>query len=212
MKRAWRIRVKYCGMTRARDARLAVDIGADAIGLIFYPPSPRAVSVEQALEVLAGVPPLVTSVGVFVNPSLEELRDVVGRVPLDLVQFHGEEDPGLCAAAGRPWIKAVGMHDGVDVHAMAKRYAGARGLLLDTFSARHKGGTGVAFDWSLVPREIDKPVLLAGGLEAGNVAAAIEAVQPYAVDVNGGVESSPGIKDAARMEAFMREVRRVQAA
>jgi phosphoribosylanthranilate isomerase len=207
-----RVRVKFCGMTRAADARVAVALGADAIGLIFYPPSPRAVAVEQALAVLDAVGPLVTTVGVFVNPSASELAAVLARVPLDMLQFHGEEDPALCAGAGRPWIKAVGMREGVDARAAARRYAGARGLLLDTFSARIKGGTGRAFDWTLVPAELDRPVILAGGLDAGNVAQAIAAVRPYAVDVNGGVESSPGVKDARKMEAFMQEVERAQAA
>lgn len=207
-----RVRVKFCGMTRPDDARAAVALGADAIGLIFYPPSPRAVSVEQALAVLDAVGPLVSTVGVFVNPSASELAAVLTRMPLDMLQFHGEEDPALCAGAGRPWIKAVGMREGVDARAAARRYAGARGLLLDTFSARKKGGTGHAFDWTLVPADLDRPVILAGGLDAANVAQAIAAVRPYAVDVNGGVESSPGVKDARKMEAFMQEVERAQAA
>ncbi len=199
-------------MTRARDARVAAELGADAIGLIFYPPSPRAVTVDQALAVLDALPPLVTTVGVFVDPEAAELAAVLDRVPLDLVQFHGQEDPILCASAGRPWIKAVGMGAGADPGDAARRYAGARALLLDTHSARLKGGTGRAFDWSLVPRGLGKPVVLAGGLDADNVADAIRAVRPWAVDTAGGVESAPGIKDAGRMEAFMREVERVQAA
>jgi len=207
-----RVRVKFCGMTRAADARAAAALGADAIGLIFYPPSPRAVSVEQALAVLDAVAPLVSTVGVFVNPTAAELAAVLSRVPLDMVQFHGEEDPALCASAGRPWIKAVGMREGVDLRVTARRYPAARGLLLDTFSAREKGGTGRVFDWSLVPADLGRPVILAGGLDAGNVAQAIAAVRPYAVDANGGVESAPGVKDTGRMEAFMREVERAQAA
>lgn len=199
-------------MTRPADARVAVALGADAIGLIFYPPSPRAVSVDQALAVLDAVAPLVSTVGVFVNPTAAELDAVLARVPLDMVQFHGEEDPVLCAGARRPWIKAVGMREGVDPRVTARRYPGARGLLLDTFSAREKGGTGRVFDWTLVPADLDRPVILAGGLDAGNVAQAIAAVRPYAVDVNGGVESSPGVKDVGSMEAFMQEVKRAQAA
>lgn len=207
-----RIRVKFCGMTRPADARTAVALGADAIGLIFYPPSPRAVTLAQASAVLDAVAPLVTTVGVFVNPTEQQLAEVLARVPLDLLQFHGEEDPAFCAAAGRPWIKALGMREGIDVRALAYRYDGARGLLLDTFSAHKKGGTGRAFDWSLVPADLHRPMLLAGGLDAGNVSRAIAAVRPYAVDVNGGVESSPGVKDVVKMEAFMREVERAQAA
>jgi len=207
-----RVRVKFCGITRAQDAEQAARLGADAIGLIFYPPSPRAVTPQQALEVIGALPPLVSVVGVFVDPQSDALAQVLERVPLDLLQFHGEEDPALCAGAGRPWIKSVGMRAGVDVQAAARRYAGARGLLLDTFSARDKGGTGRAFDWALVPAHAGKPLLLAGGLDPGNVAAAIRAVRPHAVDANGGVELRPGIKDAQRMEAFMREVESVEAA
>lgn len=207
-----RSRVKFCGITRAQDARVAAALGADAIGLIFYPPSPRAVTVEQALTVLDATAPLLTTVGVFVNPSAQQLAAVLARVPLDMLQFHGDEDPALCAGAGRPWIKALGMREGTDARAAARRYPGARGLLLDTFSARSKGGTGRVFDWSLVPADLDRPVILAGGLDAGNVAQAIAAVRPYAVDVSGGVESSPGVKDAGKMEAFIQEVERAQAA
>ena len=207
-----RIRVKYCGMTRIEDARHAAALGADGVGLSFYPPSPRAVDPEQAARIVGALPPLVTAVGVFVDPTPEDLEQVLSRVPLDLLQFHGNEDPTLCESTGRPWIKTVGMREGVDVRAVAQRYGGARGLLLDTFSAQKKGGTGRAFDWSLVPPDPGLPVLLAGGLDADNVASAIAAVRPYGVDVNGGVESSPGIKDAARMTAFMREVERAQAA
>jgi phosphoribosylanthranilate isomerase len=199
-------------MTRPEDARVAARLGADAIGLIFYPPSPRAVGVEQALAVLEALPPLVTTVGVFVDPQPEELARILERVPLDMLQFHGQEDPLVCAGAGRPWIKAVGMREGVDARSVAGRYPGARGILLDTFSARTKGGTGRAFDWSLVPADLGKPLLLAGGLDAGNVRAAIQALRPYAVDVSGGVESAPGLKDENKMQAFMREVESVQAA
>ena len=198
-----------CGMTRAEDALAAAHLGADAIGLIFYPPSPRAVDVEQALAVVRDLPPLVTLVGVFVNPDAAQLAAVLARVPLDMLQFHGEEEPDLCASAGRPWVKAVGMRQGVDVRAAARRYEGARGLLLDTFSAKDKGGTGRSFDWTLVPSDLGTSILLAGGLDAGNVQAAIRAVRPYAVDVNGGVESAPGVKDLMKMNAFMREVQGV---
>ena len=207
-----RVRVKFCGMTRAEDARAAGQLGADAIGLNFYPPSPRCVTPEQALEVVAALPPLVTSVGVFVDPDEAELDAVLAQVPLDLLQFHGLESPAQCARSGRPWIKAVGMRAGVDVAATAARYPQAKGLLLDTFSARSKGGTGRAFDWALVPTDLGRPVILAGGLSAENVADAIRSVRPFGVDANGGVEASPGIKDVNKMQAFMREVNGVQTA
>ena len=203
-----RVRVKFCGITRPEDARHAAQLGADAIGLIFYPPSPRAVDIERALEVLSAVPAMLTTVGVFVNPQPDELAALLAQVPLDLVQFHGDELPAVCRRSSRPWMKAVGMRDGIDVHDIAARYAGARGLLLDTFSAQQRGGTGRAFDWRLIPADLSVPIVLAGGLDASNVAAAIHAVRPHAVDANGGVESAPGIKDHRKMEAFMQEVER----
>ena len=205
-----RVRVKFCGITRPDDARCAAQLGADAVGLIFYPPSPRAVDVEQALEVLSVIPAMVTTVGVFVNPQPDELDAVLARVPLDLVQFHGDEAPDECARSPRPWMKAIAMCDEVDVSALAMRYVGARALLLDTFSVDRKGGTGRTFDWELIPGNLNVPIVLAGGLNAGNVAAAIRAVRPHAVDVNGGVESAPGVKEHKKMEAFMKEVQRVQ--
>lgn len=207
-----RVRVKFCGITRAQDALAAARLGADAIGLIFYPPSPRAVDVTQALAVVRDLPPFITTVGVFVDPRPDELAAAVEQVGLDLVQFHGNETPEFCRGAGRPFIKALGMRDGVDVVAEARRYDGARGLLLDTYSARDKGGTGRAFDWSLVPAETALPLILAGGLGAGNVADAVRRVRPFAVDANGGVETSPGIKDEDKMTAFMREVASVETA
>lgn len=207
-----RVRVKFCGITRPQDARYAADLGADAIGLIFYPPSPRSVDVEQACKVLAAVPAMVTTVGVFVNPDVEELDAILKRVPLDMVQFHGEESPQRCALSSRPWMKAVAMRDGVDLAESALQYAGARALLLDTFSAAVKGGTGRTFDWSLIPADPGIPIVLAGGLNAGNVGAALNAFRPHALDVNGGVESAPGIKDHTKMKAFMNEVQRGQAA
>jgi phosphoribosylanthranilate isomerase len=209
---AGRVRVKLCGMTRGEDARMAAALGADAVGLIFHPPSPRAVGAEQAAAVLEGLAPFVARVGVFVNPRPEALRAVLERVALDVVQFHGDEPPELCAAAGRPWIKAVAMRCRADAERAARRYSGAAALLLDTHSTQRRGGTGRTFDWSMVPRDLGLPVLLAGGLEPGNVAQAIRVVRPYAVDAASGVESAPGIKDHGKMQDFIREVTRGQAA
>jgi len=206
------VRVKFCGMTRAEDARAAAALGVDAIGLIFHPPSPRAVDADRAAAVVDGLAPFVTRVGVFVDPRPGAVEQVLARVPLDLLQFHGDEPPELCAAYGRPWIKAVAMRSRDDALAAARRYAGASALLLDTWSAQRRGGTGRAFDWSQVPQQLDRPVLLAGGLVAGNVADAIRAVRPYAVDTASGVESAPGVKDHDKMKAFMKEVTRGQAA
>ncbi|RZI91171.1 MAG: phosphoribosylanthranilate isomerase [Pseudomonas sp.] len=201
------VRSKICGITRIEDALAAADAGADAIGLVFYAKSPRAVDVHQARAIIAALPPFVTTVGLFVNASRCELNEILEAVPLDLLQFHGDETPSDCVGFNRPYIKALRVRPGDDLEAACQHYAGASGILLDTFVAGVPGGTGEAFDWSLVPAQLSKPIILAGGLSADNVAQAIAQVQPYAVDVSGGVEQTKGIKDAARIEAFMRAVR-----
>lgn len=205
-----RVRSKICGITRVEDALAAVEAGADAIGLVFYAKSPRAVSVEQAVEIVQALPPFVTSVGLFVNMPREQLLALLQQVPLDLLQFHGDESPAECEGYGRPYIKALRVRPGEDLAAAMAPYAGARGILLDTFVEGVPGGTGAAFDWSLVPQGVAKPIILAGGLEAHNVAAAIRQVRPYAVDVSGGVEASKGIKDAGKIRAFVKSVRDTQ--
>lgn len=205
-----RVRSKICGITRVEDALAAVEAGADAIGLVFYAKSPRAVSVEQAAEIVQALPPFVTSVGLFVNMPREQLQAVLQQVPLDLLQFHGDESPAECEGYGRPYIKALRVRPGENVAAAMAPYAGARGILLDTFVEGVPGGTGAAFDWSLVPQGVARPIILAGGLEAHNVAAAIRQVRPYAVDVSGGVEASKGIKDAGKIRAFVKSVRDAQ--
>jgi len=205
-----RVRSKICGITRVEDALATVEAGADAIGLVFYAKSPRAVSVEQAAEIVQALPPFVTSVGLFVNMPREQLLAVLQQVPLDLLQFHGDESPAECEGYGRPYIKALRVRPGENVAAAMAPYAGARGILLDTFVEGVPGGTGAAFDWSLVPQGVARPIILAGGLEAHNVAAAIRQVRPYAVDVSGGVEASKGIKDAGKIRAFVKSVRDTQ--
>jgi phosphoribosylanthranilate isomerase len=207
-----RVRVKVCGLTRPEDARAAADSGVDAVGMIFYPPSPRGVDIARAERVAQAVPAFVTRVGVFVDASEETVSEVLARVPLDLLQFHGSESPRRCASAPRPYIKSIAMREGVDLEAELERYATAQALLLDTHSEHLRGGTGRSFDWSLTRRRGNGAIILAGGLDAANVAAAIEAVRPHAVDVNGGVESSPGIKDPRKIELFVSEVERVKAA
>ncbi|MFV3381986.1 MULTISPECIES: phosphoribosylanthranilate isomerase [Pseudomonas] len=201
------VRSKICGITRIEDALAAAEAGADAIGLVFYAKSPRAVDVRQARAIIAELPPFVTTVGLFVNASRCELNEILEAVPLDLLQFHGDETPADCEGYHRPWIKALRVRPGDDLESACQRYAGARGILLDTYVPGVPGGTGEAFDWSLVPASLSKPIILAGGLSAGNVGQAIAQVRPYAVDVSGGVEQAKGIKDAAKIEAFMRAVK-----
>ncbi|CAD5109747.1 phosphoribosylanthranilate isomerase [Zestomonas carbonaria] len=202
------VRSKICGITRVEDALVAAEAGADAIGLVFYAKSPRAVSVQQARTIIAALPPFVTTVGLFVNASRCELGEILDAVPLDLLQFHGDEQPADCEGYHRPYIKALRVKAGDDIAAQVARYPKAAGILLDTYVPGVPGGTGEAFDWSLVPHDLGRPVVLAGGLNAANVRAAIERVRPYAVDVSGGVEAGKGIKDADKVRAFLAEVRR----
>ncbi|WOE81687.1 phosphoribosylanthranilate isomerase [Pseudomonas protegens] len=202
------VRSKICGITRIEDALAAVAAGADAIGLVFYAKSPRAVSVQQARAIIAALPPFVTTVGLFVNASRCELGEILDAVPLDLLQFHGDESAADCEGYHRPYIKALRVKVGDDVAAACQAYPRASGILLDTYVEGVPGGTGEAFDWSLVPQGLSKPIILAGGLSAQNVAEAIARVRPYAVDVSGGVEQSKGIKDSAKIQAFMQAVRR----
>jgi len=201
------VRSKICGITRVEDALVAAHAGADAIGLVFYPRSPRAVTVLQAREIINALPPFVTTVGLFVNATACEINETLDAVALDLLQFHGDETPEECARYGHPYIKALRVRPGDDIAEACRRYKGASGLLLDAFVEGVPGGTGLAFDWGLVPAELDKPIILAGGLTPENVSEAIEQVRPYGVDVSGGVERSKGIKDARRVEAFVKAVR-----
>lgn len=203
------VRSKICGITRVEDARAAAALGADAIGLVFYAKSPRAVTVEQARSIIAALPPFVTTVGLFVDIARDELQQILARVPLDLLQFHGNESAEQCEGFGRPYIKALRVKAGDDIVARVHGYPGASGILLDTYVEGLPGGTGEAFDWSLVPQELGKPVILAGGLHADNVAEAVARVRPYAVDVSGGVEASKGIKDAQKIAAFIQAARGV---
>jgi len=201
------VRSKICGITRLEDALAAAEAGADAIGLVFYAKSPRAVDVRQARAIIAGLPPFITTVGLFVNASRCELNEILEAVPLDVLQFHGDETPDDCDGYHRPWIKALRVRPGDDLEASCQRYAKASGILLDTYVAGVPGGTGEAFDWTLVPERLSKPIILAGGLSPENVGQAIAQVRPYAVDVSGGVEQGKGIKDAAKIEAFLRAVK-----
>jgi len=201
-----RVRVKICGITRIEDALNAVEHGADAIGLVFYEPSPRNIEIPQAIEIANKMPAFVSVVGLFVNAKPDFVQEVISQVKLDLLQFHGDETPQECASYGLPFIKAIRVKSDTNLVQCAKDFSASKALLLDTFTDGVAGGTGHVFDWNLIPAALDKPVILAGGLNAQNVARAINKVKPYAVDVSGGVEVSKGIKDAAKIAAFMQQV------
>ena len=203
-----RTRVKICGITRAQDAEAAAGQGADAIGLVFYRPSPRCVTLERARQIVAATPAFVATVAVFVNPSRDEVETVIRECGVTLLQFHGDEPPDFCAGFSRPYIKAARIRPDLDLLKYLSPHAAARAWMLDAFHEDLWGGTGGAFDWSLVPRSAAKPVILSGGLTADNVAEAVRRVRPYAVDVSTGVEGSKGIKDAAKIAAFIGAVRR----
>jgi len=202
-------RIKICGITRAEDALSAANNGADAIGLVFYQRSPRHVNVAQAKLLAGTLPPFVTVVGLFVNAEAAFVREVLANVPLDMLQFHGDETPEYCAQFDRPYLKAIRVKTGVDLLQCASDFRSAKGLLLDAHVEGIPGGTGTAFDWTLIPKQLPLPVILSGGLDAENVATAIKQVRPYAVDVSSGVEAGKGIKDAAKVAAFINEVKQI---
>ncbi len=204
-----RTRIKICGITRAEDADAAVEAGADALGLVFYPPSPRAVDVAQAVDAVGNVPAFVSVTALFVNPTVEEVQRVLDSVRIDLIQFHGDEDDDFCRQFKRPYIKALRVRQASDVVASCMRFPGALAILLDSYKPGVPGGTGETFDWSLIPETPPKPIILAGGLEPDNVASAITRIRPFAVDISGGVEASKGIKDHRKIEEFVNEVYRV---
>lgn len=205
-----RTRIKVCGITRPEDAVAAAMAGVDAIGLVFHAKSSRLVSVAQAAEIVAALPPFVTTVGLFVNADAAAVKHVLAAVPLDLLQFHGDETPAYCAGFGCPWLKALRMKPDIDLAAALQAYSAARGILLDAWHADQYGGTGQTFDWSrLGPLQSRTRIVLAGGLHPGNVAEAIRSVRPWAVDVSTGVESAPGLKSAELIGQFISEVQRV---
>ncbi len=206
VSRIMRTRVKICGIICPEDGVVAAEAGADAIGLVFYPASPRAVTIGLARAVVDRLPPFVSVVGLFVNAQERAIRDVLAGVRIDLLQFHGDEPPQACGLYGCPYIKALTMRNGMDVRRQAADYSDAAALLLDAYHRDLRGGSGECFDWARFPRDIDKPLILAGGLNPDNVMQAIEVTRPYAVDVSSGVEHDKGIKDPVRIAAFMRNV------
>ena len=199
--------IKICGITRVEDALAAAHCGAYAIGLVFYAKSPRHVTPLRAAELMRALPPFVTSVGLFVDAAASEVMQTLAQARVDLLQFHGNEPPQYCRQFGVPYLRALRVRPGLDLLQYARDYHDAKALLLDAYVEGKHGGTGATFDWALIPKNISLPVVLSGGLTPQNVSAAIQAVQPWAVDVSSGVESSKGIKDAAKIAAFVTGVR-----
>lgn len=202
-----RTRIKLCGMTRIDDVERADRLGADAIGLVFYPPSPRAVTPDAAADLARAAGALCSRVGLFVDASAAEIRAVLDRVPLDVLQFHGNESPEFCASLGRPWIKALRVRDDGELEAALERYRGAQSLLLDAYKPGTPGGTGETFNWNLIPERWRSRIILAGGLNPANVATAVRQLRPLGVDVSGGIEAERGVKSADKMTEFVRQVR-----
>jgi phosphoribosylanthranilate isomerase len=201
-----RTRVKICGFTRAEDARQAALCGADAVGLVFYPPSPRNVDIEQALRIVGALPAFTTVVGLFVDEEDARIREILRHVPIDCLQFHGDETPAACRKYRKAYIKAVRVRPGTDIAELARQYHDAAGLLLDAWHPDAKGGTGSLFDWAMIPGQCGLPIILAGGLNPENACDAVRTVKPYALDVSSGVEAAKGVKDAAKVAAFLAEV------
>jgi phosphoribosylanthranilate isomerase len=199
--------VKICGITRIEDAYAAIRAGAQAIGLVFYRPSPRYIDPVAAAALIRALPPFITTVGLFVDAAPDEVRATLAQAPVQLLQFHGAETPDYCRQFGWPYMKAVRMGPEVDLLQYARDYHDAKALLLDAYVEGLHGGSGVAFDWSRIPAGLPVPVILSGGLTAENVAEAVRQVRPSAVDVSSGVESAKGVKDASRIAAFIAGVR-----
>jgi phosphoribosylanthranilate isomerase len=201
-----RTRIKICGITRVEDALKVVDAGADAIGLVFYDPSPRSVRIKLATEIAAAIPAFVSVVALFVDPTKEYVQEVLNNVRIDLIQFHGDEENDFCSQFKTPFIKAIRVRQASDVVASSLRFPNSVGILLDSYKPGVPGGTGESFDWSLIPKNQSNPIILAGGLTSENVASAILDVQPFAVDISGGVEAAKGIKDSEKIKEFVSEV------
>ena len=203
-----RTRVKICGITTVADGLMVANSGADSIGLVFYKPSPRHVEIEQACSIAQALPAFVTKTALFVDPDVDYVKAVLAQVSIDLLQFHGDESPEFCEQFGLPYMKAVRMQATTDLTQLAEQYAASCGILLDAYKTGVPGGTGEQFNWSWVPKNLSKPIILAGGLTAENIHSAIQTVRPWAVDVSGGVEATKGIKSAERVTQFMQQVMR----
>lgn len=201
-----RTRVKVCGITRLEDALAAIEAGADALGFVFYAPSPRAITAERAQRIMAALPPFVSKVGLFVDAEAADVRSIVQQTSLDCLQFHGNENADYCTQFNLPYYKAIRVKPGLNLIQCESDFVSASALLLDTFSEKAVGGTGQTFDWTLIPANMQKPLILAGGLHSENVAQAMLQVAPYALDVSGGVEVQKGIKSPEKIAAFMQQV------
>jgi len=201
--------IKICGITSETDARVAVEAGAHALGFVFYAPSPRFIDYGHAREIIDDLPPFITTVAVLVNETAEAVRKLLQKVPVNILQLHGDETPELCESYGNPYIKSIRARTIATAAVAAGNYPGARGLLLDTLVSDRYGGTGESFDWQRLPDSLHKPVILAGGLDPENVAHAIQTVRPYAVDVSSGVEIAKGHKDAVKIKRFVAAVNSV---
>jgi len=199
-----RTRVKICGITRIEDALEAIKAGADALGFVFYKPSPRYITPERAADIIRQLPPFVTTVALFVNEPEEGIYRILSTTRCDLLQFHGDESPDFCESFNRPWIKALRVKDAKTLSEQLLQYTGARALLLDSYRAGVPGGTGETFNWELIPSHPPRPIILAGGLTPDNISTAVQQLQPYGVDVSGGVEAQKGIKDPVKIHAFIR--------
>ncbi|MBF0264506.1 MAG: phosphoribosylanthranilate isomerase [Gammaproteobacteria bacterium] len=199
-------RVKMCGITRLVDAQAAIEAGVDALGFVFYPPSPRYIEPEKAAEIIAQIPAFINCVGLFVNEQDKTIENILIQTQLDLIQFHGDESHEFCKQFSRPFIKAIRMKDEQNIQHSIEQYPTAKGILLDSYVKGVPGGTGEIFNWDKIPDNLTKPIILAGGLSANNIAQAIKQVNPYAVDVSGGIEAHPGVKSDDKINEFMRQV------
>ena len=204
-----RTRIKICGITNLQDAKVVIDQGVDAIGLVFCENSPRYINISRAKEIVENTTPFVNCVGLFVDAEKEYINNVLKEVALDTLQFHGQESEQACALYNKPYIKAIRMNESINFSEEAEKYFSAQALLLDTYIEGLPGGTGIVFDWDLIPKDMAKPIILAGGLNASNVKDAIKKISPYAVDVSGGVEAEKGKKDPSKIKEFINEVMNV---
>jgi len=203
-----RTRVKICGITNSDDALAAVNYGADALGFVFYDKSPRFLDIEPAISIFNDIPPFINKVALFVNANSNYINTVLEKLSIDVLQFHGDEDEAFCSSFNKPYLKAIRMRDSTNLNVLAEHYSSASGLLLDAFDTTQYGGTGQAFNWGLIPKQCDLPIILAGGLTIQNVYSAVKSTHLYAVDVSSGVEKNKGVKDHQLIKQFMHEVKR----